>query len=98
MYFKQKRLVDKKYLESARDMACLICGSRGDVVMHHLRIGIGGGVGLKPGDDCCVPLCYCHHAEINQGEASFVKKWRYIFGNDPVSFAKLLYKRYKSAK
>ena len=95
---KNKRLEDKKYLESARDKACVVCGSRDTPVMHHLRIGLGGGTGLKPGDDCCVPLCHLHHTEIHAGEERFLKKWSFIFGDDAVAFAKLLYKRYKSAK
>lgn len=37
-----------------------------------MRIGTGGGMGLKPGDNFTVPLCFgCHSEQHRRGERSF---------------------------
>ena len=55
---KQKRLVDKTYLNYIRHQPCLInnLDCIGDVVYHHtISVGAGGG------DYFAVPLCCYHH-------------------------------------
>lgn len=69
-----KPLRDRKYLDSYRDAACIVCGRRGqdDVVGAHIRWGQEGGVGLKPGDDLTLPLCgSCHGEQHEIGEKLF---------------------------
>lgn len=95
MYLKQKRIIDKKYLQSARDKACLCCGSRGDVCMHHLRSSSQAGTGLKAPDSHVIPLCAKHHTLIHKNEKAFLNKYKWVFGDNAIAFAELLYKRYK---
>lgn len=39
---------------------------------HHIRVGTGGGMATKPGDENAVPLCRPHHTELHQvGERTF---------------------------
>jgi hypothetical protein len=33
------------------------------VEAHHVRVGTDGGIGLKPSDWWCVPICLQHHRE-----------------------------------
>lgn len=94
MYLKQERITDKKYLQSARDKCCLICGSRGTTVMHHLRTSSNAGTGVKAGDNQCLPLCNLHHDEIHRSEKAFADKYKWAVGNDIIAFAELLYKRH----
>lgn len=59
------------YLEFVRTRPCLICG-QGDVHAHHVRMGSHAGLGTKPSDYLCVPLCFKHHDELhNKGEKTF---------------------------
>lgn len=62
-----------------------------DVVAHHVRRGMAGGVGLKPSDYRAVPLTDSEHRELHQnGEASF---W-YKHGVDPDTTIVALLRRY----
>lgn len=48
------------------------CG--GDIECAHVRSGTNGGMGLKPGDEWCIPLCRDHHHEQHTiGEMAFEK-------------------------
>lgn len=47
----------------------------GDIEAAHVRIGTDGGVGQKPSDCFCLPLCSEHHRRQHQiGERSFEKE------------------------
>ena len=52
-----------KHLMWIKKQRCLIndgdCG--GAVDPHHVRNGTDGGMGLRPHDKWCVPLCRWHH-------------------------------------
>ena len=57
-----------------RRQSCLVhgvdCG--GAVDPHHVRNGTDGGMGLKPHDKWCVPLCRWHHDQVHrEGWRSF---------------------------
>lgn len=56
------------YLAWIRSLPCAVrprCGRPGEHA-HHVRIGTGGGIGLKPPDvGATVPLCAVHHAELH---------------------------------
>lgn len=62
------------------EWACTACGSFGDkfnpIEAAHLRLGTGGGMGLKPSDRWILPLCHrCHNADQHQrGEVTFYRK------------------------
>jgi len=100
MYLKEGKIKDRKYLDTARDKCCLVCGSRHGVVMHHLRCSSYAGTGTKAGDDKVIPLCSRYfkkdgcHDKIHNNEKQFLNHYKWIFGEDPIAFAKLLYKRY----
>lgn len=52
-------------------LPCLIDGKT-DVQAAHIRSNTGGGMGLKPGDNYCVPLCCsCHNLQHEIGERKF---------------------------
>jgi hypothetical protein len=73
---KEKRLRDKGYLKYLRTKPCCNCYRIAsdwlDVVPHHIRMATGGGVGVKPGDNHCVPLCVDCHSDLHQhGEKTF---------------------------
>lgn len=76
---KGERIHDKKYRNSFKTAVCVVCGtSDGTVVGAHIRYNQSGGIGLKPSDDCVLPLCYRHHTdqERNPGPAWWV--WNYL--------------------
>jgi hypothetical protein len=55
------------------------CGGRLDP--HHVRLGSHTGMAQKPGDDCVVPMCRCHHDQLdgwNVGQISIEE----IYGID----------------
>jgi len=99
-YLKEVKIRDRKYLDSLQGSRCVICQSTSSTVGHHIRMGLGGGTGIKPSDDRCIPLCHRHHnLELHQnGEKRFFKMYEHIFGLDPVSYAKQLYNEYLQSK
>ena len=49
----------------------------GRIEAHHVREGSNGGVGLKPDDSTCVPLCATAHKRGHDGGwKTFEKEWR----------------------
>lgn len=100
MYLKQPIIRDKKYLQSARYRCCCVCGSRQGVVMHHIKIGLGGGTGIKPSDDRCLPLCHQHHIEDlhRHGEKKFYDKYSWIWGDDVIKYARDNYNKWLDNK
>lgn len=50
-----------------RDCGCLVRGCRREPIhLHHERRSTGGGMGMKPGPEWQIPLCWHHHAEGHQ--------------------------------
>ncbi len=73
--FKVPPVRDRKYLDSLRELKCVIC-RKSPCDPAHVRYGSGGGMGLKPGDDCALPLCHEHHMEQHRiGEIIFWLKY-----------------------
>lgn len=59
-----KRFRDKKYLRWLAEYGkCLICGTHHAISPHHLLQvpSEPNAMGLKAGDNWCVPLCHKHH-------------------------------------
>jgi hypothetical protein len=91
------RLRDKNYLRwLATSFPCVVCDIKdGTIVAHHVRAGQAGGMGLKPGDDRCIPICNRCHMELHEyplGEKTFLD----INGVDYEAKTKELYERYKN--
>ena len=66
-----------KYIDFIRKQPCLI-GERclGMNHAHHVQNYNNHGMGLKPKDIYCIPLCFLHHAELHQkGKYTFYKKY-----------------------
>ena len=57
------RVRDKKWLRSAKDKACEVCGSTDGVVAAHFNVAGTVGTGIKAGDDQTAFLCQKHHQE-----------------------------------
>lgn len=62
----------------------------GRIEAHHAELPGEGAMGIKPGDDRCVPLCGKHHEEGHRiGWKSFEEKYRINLGE----VAKALWKQ-----
>ncbi len=62
---KTERLRSPRHLAWLRTLPCSVPGCAGDGIQtHHVRKG--AGVGLKPSDQYCTPLCLEHHSEGHQ--------------------------------
>jgi len=62
-FFKKKTYRSKKYLAFIDSKPCLICGRAS--THHHVRLYGGGGVGMKPPDNYCVPICVKCHTQLH---------------------------------
>lgn len=68
---RKPRLKDEKHRRFIASLNCAIC-DRPDVQCAHIRFQSNGGMGLKPDDTECVPLCIGHHQVQGQiGERLF---------------------------
>ena len=67
---KQNIVRDEKHRRFIASLPCVICDST-DTQAAHIRKGNGGGMGLKPCDRYCIPLCCVHHRE--QGDIGELK-------------------------
>lgn len=82
------------HLAFVRSLPCLICGDNVSVEAAHVRYmdptvaKSQCGIGMKPSDFYCVPLCGSHHREQHaMKERTFWTR----FGIDPVKKALALY-------
>jgi len=61
-----------KYLQKVREMACVVTNRPGPSDPAHIRHGLGGGMGMKPGDNLVLPLSHEMHRDQHQiGERRF---------------------------
>lgn len=81
---------DKKHLRFIASLPCAATG-RGDVQAAHIRKGNGGGMGMKPPDNFCVPLNWeVHNRQHWLGAEEFF--WEEYGGIDnAISLANALY-------
>ena len=83
-----KNRVNRHYREWVSRQPCAICGAA-PCDPHHYRIGTGGGMGVKPHDKFCLPLCHHHHVQAHQvGARTF---WH---GHEPTEMCAKLNQRY----
>ena len=61
-----------QHLAFVRQLPCVACGKAAPSEAAYVRAGTDGGVGVKPGDRCAVPLCRaCHTKQYRIGELTF---------------------------
>lgn len=77
---RETRFRSQRHLKHVRSFACCACDADAPIEAAHLRIGTDGGMGLKPSDLYCTPLCRDCHAKQHMGEVTF---WREV-GKDPL--------------
>lgn len=64
------------HLRWVRTHPCSVPGCEHPSQAAHVRMGTGGGMGLKPGDQFTCPLCPSHHREQHQiGHRAFNEKY-----------------------
>lgn len=90
---------DPDWLKKVKSMCCVITGYP-ESDPAHIRYGLGGGMGMKPGDDCVIPIRHdLHVIQHNVGEITFWAK--YISANPDFmmkclkAYARELYKEHK---
>lgn len=61
------------HLRFVRSHACSVSGCDGrPIEAAHVRMGLAGGTGMKPGDDATISLCAeCHAYQHRIGEKTF---------------------------
>ena len=59
---KEPKIRSEKHRRFIASLPCVICRCT-DTQAAHIRTGNSAGMGLKSGDDCCLPLCVRCHAE-----------------------------------
>ena len=75
MFPKEKRIIDKKYIEWIKSLNCCVTGAR-DPDPHHVNPQGGGGIGTKCSDRRAIPLSHFLHQEIHQiGKITFAEKY-----------------------
>lgn len=68
---KSPRVELPRHLDRIREMSCLICRKAPPSEASHLRMGLGGGVGMKPHDYWTLPLCHSCHDKAGKNERAF---------------------------
>ena len=88
------RYRSKAYLKSLRGKECLLCGFLSEA--HHITFAEPNAMGMKVGDNWCVPMCHKHHMELH----AFGDERLYwdLQGIDAISIAELLFKKFKEEK
>lgn len=64
---------DAKRLAYVRTLPCVVCHAAPPSEAAHIRMGLGGGMAMKPPDKWTVPLCNRCHSKQHEGEVAF---WR----------------------
>ena len=64
------------HLNYVRSLACIICDRPAPSEAAHFRLGLGGGVAMKPSDDLTIPLCHAHHDEQHKCKSGELGFWR----------------------
>ena len=85
------RFRSKKYIKSLHGKPCLVCGFASEA--HHVTCAEPNAMGMKVGDNWCVPLCHAHHMELhNFGDE---RLWWAMQGVDPIEHATKLFKEFE---
>ncbi len=68
------RFRSQRHLRHVRSHYCVMCGAEAPIQAAHVRMESGAGMGEKPDDWRCVPLCApCHNGDqhTKMGEPAF---------------------------
>ena len=94
MRLKNPRQHDDKHLDFIRSLPCCVCGNNIETQAAHIRFSdaryakSNAGVGQKPHDFWCVPLCSADHRSQHDGDE---RSWWQSKGIDPLRVAMALY-------
>ncbi len=65
MYQKKKIFRSEEYKTFIRSKPCIYCGVEDDIESHHEDDDFyNSGMGLKPPDSQCLPICVKHHIPV----------------------------------
>ena len=67
-----------KYLAWVREQDCLMTGAPADDPHHITGVGNFSGMGMKPPDYLCMPLCREAHSLIHNDPAMWPAQWEFI--------------------
>ena len=81
--FRSSRVRSKTYLKTLRGMPCLVCGFVSEA--HHIMFAEPNAMGMKVGDNWCVPLC--HHCHMKLHAFGDERTWWDLKGVDPMKWA-----------
>ncbi len=89
---KSPRVHDRKYLDSLRELPCLVTGRLGNphtetVDPCHFRWGGTGGAGMKPSDWYAIPLLHSEHMKQGEGERKY---WLEAVHDNPLILAEFI--------
>jgi hypothetical protein len=72
MALKEPKVRSKPHRMFVASLPCCVSGIEGQTQCAHIRANTGGGMGLKPSDQYCVPLSVSEHARQHRiGEYPF---------------------------
>jgi Protein of unknown function (DUF968). len=85
------RFRSEKYLKTLRGRPCVVCEYPAEA--HHLTFAEPNAMGMKVGDNWCVPLCHSHHMDLHGfGDE---RLWWALQGIEPIPIAEKLYKEFQ---
>jgi hypothetical protein len=86
--------VDEDYLRHQLKQSCLYCGSRQNIVYHHIKDVRYSGTATKSPDWFTIPLCHnCHNSLHQHGQDDIIKGLA-IYKFDLETYCKLSYIRW----
>lgn len=91
MNLKPQRFRSRAYRMHVASLRCCVCG--GPSQPHHLLRTPEKGMGMKSGDNWCIPLCPAHHHELHQdgNETRFLE----ACGIDGPALARTIFERWR---
>jgi hypothetical protein len=87
---KERRVRSKAYMAHVRGFPCLSCGGQAEA--HHVKFAELRSMGMKPGDNWCVPLCHACHMSLHDFGREQVF-WACL-GIDPIEWARKHWERW----
>jgi len=91
--YRSKRVRSQKYLKTLRGSPCLVCGYGAEA--HHIMFAEPNAMGMKVGDNWCVPLCHSCHMKLHRfGDE---RTWWDLQGVDPVKWARLNWEKFNES-
>lgn len=88
--FRSKRVRSKAYIKTLQGKPCLVCKQEAEA--HHVRFAEPSAMGMKVGDNWCVPLCHTCHMQLHAfGDE---RTWWDLQGIEPLKWAKKSWESY----